>query len=671
MPRRIRVVQLLLCVSTMALMVLTPRFQAASRAADAAAAEVRIPAPGRAEILSCVERMADAQIARLPRPAPEDWTAGVFYTGLSALAAVSPRTDFSDSLDSIGDQNKWSPKQLKKPDFNADDQCVCQSFLDAFEKQKDPRQLAPTRAGMDRLVDHLNQPVKAGDALTWWWCDSLFMAPPAMAHLSAITGDRKYLDAMNDQWWRTVALLYDSDEHLFFRDSRFLPTTTRPAKTFWSRGNGWVFAGTARVLARMPADYPTRGKYVQLYRAMADRLATLQGPDGLWPVSLSDPQSPGETSGTALDCYGFAWGINHGLLDRTKFLPVVARAWAALSRSIRSDGLPGYSQNVGDRPGAFGPQSTNLFGAGAFLLAGSEILPLADALPDATLLTTRPATIELPRPAAVPAPARDATAFVRYVPERADDLAWENDRIAYRIFGPKIEKEDHFSSGIDVWTKSTSAPVVNDWYKRNDYHHEHGTGLDFYEVGLSRGCGGLGVWQDNKLWVSRAWKTYQILKNGPDSIEFRVSYAPWTVIGGKPGDRQVSDREVWQTSTFRLAAGDQLNQITTIIESDKPGPLQIGLGLARHGDGTLVRDKAAGLISYWQPADPQSGSIGVGLLVDPAAVDTFADDADNYLVILKATPGKPFTYRAGACWDRGSQIKSAADWEKYLRQHTR
>jgi unsaturated rhamnogalacturonyl hydrolase len=206
------------------------------------------------------------------------------------------------------------------------------------------------------------------------------MAPPALAAVTAATGDRKYLDLANRLWWKTTDYLYDKSDHLYFRDSRFFDQREpNGKKVFWSRGNGWVFAGIARVLEEAPADYPDRARYVTLFREMAEKIAAVQGKDGYWRASLLDPESrpSPETSGTGFFVYGLAWGINHGLLDRARYEPAVIRGWSAMIKAVHPDGKLGWVQRIGDRPGATTAETTEVYGVGALLLAGSEVYTLA------------------------------------------------------------------------------------------------------------------------------------------------------------------------------------------------------------------------------------------------------------------------------------------------------
>jgi rhamnogalacturonyl hydrolase YesR len=214
----------------------------------------------------------------------------------------------------------------------------------------------------------------------WVWCDALFMAPPALALASHATGDPRYVSLMHRLWWKTTDFLYDRAAHLFYRDSRFFGLREQNgARVFWSRGNGWVLGGLARILPYLAADDPGRARLAALFQAMAAKIVTLQRPDGYWRAGLLDPDSwpAPETSGTAFFVYALAWGINAGLLDDARYGAAVRAGWVALTRSVRADGKLGYVQTPSDRPAATDPDDTEPYGTGAFLLAGSEVYRLA------------------------------------------------------------------------------------------------------------------------------------------------------------------------------------------------------------------------------------------------------------------------------------------------------
>jgi len=201
-----------------------------------------------------------------------------------------------------------------------------------------------------------------------------------LARMSAMTGDRRYLETMDREWWQTSASLYDPAEHLYYRDSRyFAQRQANGQKVFWARGNGWVMGAFAKVLGEMPKDDPSRPKYLAQYREMADRIASIQGKDGLWRSGLLDPDAYDlpEVSGSAFFTYSLAWGINHGILDRAKFEPVVERAWAGMLTHIYADGRLGSIQPIDGQPGKFKPSASYVYGVGGFLLAASEVDQLA------------------------------------------------------------------------------------------------------------------------------------------------------------------------------------------------------------------------------------------------------------------------------------------------------
>ena len=253
-------------------------------------------------------------------------------------------------------------------------------------------------------------------------------------------------------------------------------------------------------------------------------------------------------------------------------------------------------------------------------------------------------------------------ATVVIAPYRFNDILWENDRTAHRIYSRDLEKnEPPSTSGIDAWGKSQRWPYMDRQLRTGDQHANHGEGLDFYDVGTGRGSGGLGVWADNKLWTSRNWADWKVIQNGPDVAKFSVDYAPWPVD---------VDRKVWETRTFTLPLGTNFTRMVSTISSDKPGPLVVGIGISKRkrasGSGVFRKDLAPGRVTFWEPADPTKGSMAIALMVDPASVVEVRQDFDNYLVLIKVEAGKPFVYYMGAAWDKGLDFHTAAEWDAYV-----
>jgi hypothetical protein len=198
--------------------------------------------------------------------------------------------------------------------------------------------------------------------------------------VSATTHDLKYLDYASKNWLDTSNALYDTHYHLFFRDKTFIGKTDSAGKPiFWSRGNGWVMGGLVRTLQFMPKDYPDRARYETQLREMAAELASIQDTkNGLWHSDLLDPADypQPEVSGSSLITFALAWGVNHGVLDRATYTPVIAKAWRGLVDQIYADGRLGNIQQTDGAPNHYLPSSSFNFGVGGFLLAGSEIAHL-------------------------------------------------------------------------------------------------------------------------------------------------------------------------------------------------------------------------------------------------------------------------------------------------------
>jgi rhamnogalacturonyl hydrolase YesR len=332
------------------------------------------PAIKRKAIIAAMKRVADWQLKQAEGHYNIQWTYAALYDGLLAASRATGDNRYHDRVLEVARENQWN---LGPRFAHADDNAIGLTWLTFYAEDPTRKErLAPTQEGMDKVLARPDDPKEN----LWWWCDALYMAPPVLAQLAIAGGDQKYLDFMDHEWWLTSAALYDPNEHLYFRDNRFLTMhESNGQKVFWSRGNGWVLAGLALVLQRMPQSYPNRAKYVTQYRELAERIAGLQQSDGLWRASLLDPASyPNpEISGSAFFTYAFAWGINHGMLDRRKYLPVVARAWRGMLTHVYETGRLGSIQPIGGEPGRYKPSSSWVYGVGAFLLAGSELSGIA------------------------------------------------------------------------------------------------------------------------------------------------------------------------------------------------------------------------------------------------------------------------------------------------------
>ncbi|HWA09415.1 MAG TPA: DUF4861 family protein [Opitutaceae bacterium] len=266
--------------------------------------------------------------------------------------------------------------------------------------------------------------------------------------------------------------------------------------------------------------------------------------------------------------------------------------------------------------------------------------------------------------------------FARYVPERLDDFAWENDKIAHRTYGPALAAPDEpkrgkevlITSGLDIWSKRVTYPIVDRWYNKghDHYHKDEGEGIDMYNVGTSQGCGGTGVWAGGKLYVGRNYKTWKVLANGPVRAIFELGYDAWDANGAK----------VSELKRFTVDAGHNLDMIeSTFTVEGGAKDIVIGIGInkdssdrGQNSKSTVTKDEAAGWFTQWE-AQQTNGGLGEGVIV-PTAFAGFAEDSVNQLVLAKATSGQPVRYYVGAGWTKAGDFSSKEDWAAYVAAET-
>jgi hypothetical protein len=253
----------------------------------------------------------------------------------------------------------------------------------------------------------------------------------------------------------------------------------------------------------------------------------------------------------------------------------------------------------------------------------------------------------------------DFRAYGRFVRERFDDFAWENDLIAHRTYGKALitwKGEPLTSSAIDIWTKRTSKLVVNDWYMVDNYHLDLGEGMDNYSAGPTRGCGGNGFWASNQLFAPTNFVDSRVLTNGPIRVMFELVYEPFDVDGVK----------VSEVLRISLDAGSQLDHFETSLTTQPANKeLALAVGIKKAKDQQKEFNAEHGWLAIWEPSEKNQGMQGLAAIVDPRAFNKQAEDTRNNLVVLKPAAGKA-SYWAGFAWDRAGKIASAAAWKKYV-----
>ncbi|MGA2889182.1 MAG: glycoside hydrolase family 88 protein [Terracidiphilus sp.] len=326
-----------------------------------------------AAVKKAMRKVADWQLARSEPYFDRIWTWSVLYSGFMAASDSLDDPKYRDAMLAMSRKFDW---KLRSHLPDADDQSIAQTYLEFYLNEKEPAMLKPTQMELDAILAVPRESTIPRKEITWWWCDALFMAPPVWAQMYAATGDRKYIDYLDQEWAKTSARLYNTTEHLYARDSTYLARTeANGKKMFWSRGNGWVMGGIIRTLEYLPNDDPARATYITQLQQMAARVAQLQGPDGLWRAGLLDPDDYDlpEVSGSAFFTYALAAGVNKGWLDAKAYRPVIERSWAGMLHHVYADGRLGCIQQTGAEPAPYKATASYTYGVGAFLLAGSEI----------------------------------------------------------------------------------------------------------------------------------------------------------------------------------------------------------------------------------------------------------------------------------------------------------
>lgn len=318
------------------------------------------------------------------------WTRATYYEGFMQLYYINKNATYLKYAVDWGTANKWYPTYVGTATTRiADNLCCAQTYCELY-------QLAPTQtvriATVQKSIDAM---VKSTIVNDWWWIDAIQMAMPVFTKFGVIKNSNTYYEKMYNLWNYTKTKikkvgLYNTTDHLWYRDSTYMPPAKSPngLPIYWSRGNGWVFAALARTLDILPVTAPHRDEYITIFKEMAAKIITIQRTDGFWNCNLGDPNDYGgkETSGTAFFTYGLAWGINKGLLDTATYLTPVKLAWNGMVRdALHTNGSLGYVQSTGSKPADGQPLSYDKmpnfedYGLGGFLLAGSQVYILANS----------------------------------------------------------------------------------------------------------------------------------------------------------------------------------------------------------------------------------------------------------------------------------------------------
>lgn len=250
-----------------------------------------------------------------------------------------------------------------------------------------------------------------------------------------------------------------------------------------------------------------------------------------------------------------------------------------------------------------------------------------------------------------------AKTYGRYVPERKDDFAWENDRIAFRMYGKALENfPGEMAYGTDVWVKRTDKLIIDEWYKLDNYHNDNGDGLDYYKVGFTLGAGDIDPYVHDSIWFSKNYRGWKVLDNGPLRTTFQLSYEAWMVAGHK----------VSCTKTISIDAGSQMNRVEVNYQFEDAAALPVAIGIARRDEpGAILFDEKKGVVGYWEAQHGKDGITGVANILT-GSNQKMMMNKDHLLTITKAGNNSPVVYYNGAVWNKAGRITNAEQWFKYL-----
>lgn len=321
------------------------------------------------------------------------WDNAAYHTGNMEVFFLTGKKEYLQYSEQWAAQNKWkgaksNNKAVWKYSYGENDnhvlfgdwQICFQTYIDLYRLSPDSQKIA-------RALEVINYQIATPNTDYWWWVDGLYMVMPVMTKLYKLTGNTVYLDKLYEYYKYSESIMLDPQTGLFYRDAKYVYPKHKSAngkKDFWARGNGWLFAGLAKILQDIPADYKHRQKFINQFQRMAKTLKKCQQKEGYWTRSLFDPDhAPGyETSGTAFFTYGYLWGINNGYLQSATYKKTAFAGYKYLTNvALQEDGRVGYVQPIGEKAisgQVVNANSTANFGVGAFLLAACEYVRYLD-----------------------------------------------------------------------------------------------------------------------------------------------------------------------------------------------------------------------------------------------------------------------------------------------------
>jgi rhamnogalacturonyl hydrolase YesR len=501
--------------------------------------------------------------------------------------------------------------------------------------------------------------VWANDTLDQVFIDIVFAVTPYMLYSGLAQNKPEYVDLAVFETTEMFKILADKDNGLLHQ-ARGFRFKNSISEDNWSRGNGWGAFALAALIRDLPDSHPRKKEVNELAKNFFLAVLKHQNTEGsLWHQEMTDKTSFVETSGSGLMLYGLGIAIEKGIIDKS-FMANFKRGLSGYLNYIAADGSISnatfsclsprrgtkmdYANHVWkyNDPHAFGPAVL------AFTQAAK--MGIKSVKPSKSMGIYAPNdTIQ-----------RKPQTFVRYMPEANQNICWENDRVAFRLYGSPAK--DRVSSGIDIWTKSVDYPIIDKWYRLNEkgqeYHIDRGEGCDFFHVGFGRGNGGTAIWHNGKPYISQPYAYHRILKNTEAEIAFEIFYNPWEIDGFKVSERKV----------VSMKMGTNFFKVVSTFDTKYTDSLTVAIGISYVKNPEKLTDAKKGICTIWESYLPQNGELGTTIVANPNEIKGFTNLKNEQFVLVNAKSGQPITYYVGAGWTKNPNFKTKQDWVDYVNK---
>ncbi len=491
---------------------------------------------------------------------------------------------------------------------------------------------------------------------TWYMQNNPIFIDCALAvttyllYTGLLVNNQEYIDYAV---WMTTSMwdiLYDADSGLIHqaRGCKGHPEGFI-TEDCWSRGNGWLSLALGTLLKNLPAKHPQRKRVEKIAKQYFTAVIKYQDEEGLWHQEMTWKDSYVEISGSGLLLYGMGEALRSGVLPR-KHMKSFREGIKGLLRYVDMNGNVANTCSgcLAYLNGTKADYDSHAYYTNEPHAFGPVILAIAKAV------ELGMESVEVDFTPGYAFEGRLPVCHVRFISERKEDIAWENDKVAFRMYSREVKGTA--GSGVDFWTKSVDEPVVETWYALNaagqDYHTDRGKGYDFYSVGRNRGVGGTGIWTGDSLAVSQPYANYRIYSDGPELLDFEVTYQPY----------KAGDVTIYEKKRIKMVLNTNFYQVTSTIETSDGSDAQLAVGVVDFGKGRVVENAESGLLSVMEQISEKDGEIVSAVIAKPDSVKEFASFGKDRLVVMPVKSGEPVTYYVGAAWSKDPRFEPL-DWK--------